>query len=144
MFFPIWKRLFAGTLPTNKNLFAGTLPANKNLFAGTPQVGSIYIFDPRNGLYGQKKWPLVMLVFQLRRFKIVFLAPCKRNGKRCSDHKMPVYKISWLKRLDSMDHWVRLVWITWGLENPNKLLAGLYAFMCGMQPQIWRALSTQW
>ena len=47
--------LFAGTLPANKNLFAGTLPANKNLFAGTPQVGSIYIFDPRNGLYGQKK-----------------------------------------------------------------------------------------
>ena len=52
---PANKNLFAGTLPANKNLFAGTLPANKNLFAGTPQVGSIYIFDPRNGLYGQKK-----------------------------------------------------------------------------------------
>ena len=53
--FPVWKRLFAGTLPANKNLFAGTtpanknlfagtLPANKNLFAGTPKVGSIYTF----------------------------------------------------------------------------------------------------
>ena len=49
------KRLFAGNLPANKNLFAGTLPANKNLFAGTLQVGSIYFFDPRNGLYGEKK-----------------------------------------------------------------------------------------
>ena len=49
------KRLFAGTLPANKNLFAGTVPANKNLFAGTPQVGSIYIFYPRNGFFGQEK-----------------------------------------------------------------------------------------
>ena len=26
--FPLWKRLFAGTVPANKNLFAGTVPAN--------------------------------------------------------------------------------------------------------------------
>ena len=48
------KRLFAGTLPANKNLFAGTVPENENLFAGTPQVGSIFIFSPRIGLFGQK------------------------------------------------------------------------------------------
>ena len=56
------KNLFAETLlankklflPANKNLFAGTVHANKNLFAGTPQVGSIYIFYPRNGFFGQK------------------------------------------------------------------------------------------
>ena len=53
--FPANKNLFAGTLPANKNLFAGTLPANKNLFAGTPKVVSIYIFSPRIGLFGPKK-----------------------------------------------------------------------------------------
>ena len=35
IYLPIWKRLFAGTLPLNDNLFAGTLPLNDNLFAGT-------------------------------------------------------------------------------------------------------------
>ena len=69
------KRLFAGTLPANKNLFAGTVPENKNLFAGTPQEGSINTFYPRNGFFGKKKYPLVILVFQLRGYKIVFQAP---------------------------------------------------------------------
>ena len=30
IYLPIWKRLFAGTLPLNDNLFAGTLPSKYN------------------------------------------------------------------------------------------------------------------
>ena len=61
---PANKNLFAGTVPANKNFCARTVPANKNLFAGTPPVDSLYIFDPRNGFFGQKKLPRVILVFQ--------------------------------------------------------------------------------
>ena len=40
------------------------VPANKDLFAGTFPVDSPSIFDPRKGFFGQKKWPLAILVFQ--------------------------------------------------------------------------------
>ena len=62
-----------------------------------------------------------MLVFQLRGYKIVFLAHCKKRSKRSLAHKMPVSKMSGLKKLELMALWVSLVCFIWGLEKPYTL-----------------------
>ena len=74
-----------------------------------------------------------MLVFKLRGYNIIFLAPGKRKAK---DHKMPFSNISLLKKLESMANWISLVCFIWGLEKPCTIRAGLYALMCVMQPSI--------
>ena len=35
--FPLWKRLYAGTVPANKEYAAGTVPENKKYAAGNPK-----------------------------------------------------------------------------------------------------------
>ena len=46
--------------------------ANNALFAGTPLVGFINIFDPVNGIFGQKNDLLVILDVQFRGYTTLF------------------------------------------------------------------------
>ena len=41
--FPIWKRLFTGTVPVNKAYLTGTVPVNKAYLTGTVPVNKVYL-----------------------------------------------------------------------------------------------------
>ena len=55
VFFPLRKRLSAGTVPVNKKHLTGTVPANKEHLTGTVPVnkehltGTLYIFRVNEG-----------------------------------------------------------------------------------------------
>ena len=67
------KRLFAGTVPANKNLFAGTCSGKLELICRNLSSRLTLYFDPRNGFFGQKKWPLGILVFQFVGYNTLYL-----------------------------------------------------------------------
>ena len=60
-------------VPANKNLFAGTCSGKLELICRNLSSRLTLYFDPRNGFFGQKKWPLGRLVFQFGGYNIHFL-----------------------------------------------------------------------
>ena len=72
---PFWqiRTYLPEPVPANKNLFAGTCSGKLELICQNLSSRLTLYFDPRNGFFGKKKWPLGILVFQFVGYNTLYL-----------------------------------------------------------------------